>query len=752
MAEAIPDEVTQVSAAPPMPVDLARAPRAEAMPFEPSVSCPVCRVRVDPLRARAVLALETGFRYFCGRDCLDTYRTNEPSRRLATAAHGSEKTGARGEELVQEVITRPVQLTSISSPFPTWVPWLVLPATALGFWPDDLVRAVSAIALGVSLLVVLMASRIVREELSLFAFVLPTLGVAGLLSAALALRDPWLLTAAGLAVCTCYARELLAQQAEAPLSALLSELASRVPLRSRVSLIDAQDEQRHATRHSATESVRAGEEVLVEAGEVVPVDGVVARGEATVLPHAAAREPVPRGPGQALLAGARVLTGSLHVTATRVGAARALFRPLSFGQDMSPGAASVVRAVARAKGPLSLTLYALISAALALTFGASIWHAGAAFGAALLVFPVVSLVRGVRLSFVAGSALGASRGIVFRDAAALERAGRVNAAALSTDGTVTLGTPSLMEVSSLSREQSSEELTALAMGAEMACEEHPIARAIARYGAAHNISPASLRRVAYARGSGVSALVEGGGALVLGNRQALLNAGVSVAVADRDAQRAEAMGRSVIFMSVGGRARALFVLEDPVRPEARSAVQTLIDLGVEVVLLGGDHRATVEALARPLDITHIKAELSAEERAQEVTRLREAGVVVAAIGRAPEDELAFATADVALTLDAAGGVHEGDIAVGSNDLRDAADALVLSQRTRRNVQAVLSVTVVGGLTLAAVSALSVGHPALTLALALAIDAWALPSPVRLLRKRKRSFGATRSGTGLQRPV
>jgi cation transport ATPase len=461
---------------------------------------------------------------------------------------------------------------------------------------------------------------------------------------------------------------------------------------------------------------------------------------------------VPRGPGQALLAGARVLSGSLRVTATRVGAARALFRPLSFGQDLSPGAASVVRAVARAKGPLSLILYTLVCAGLALTFAGSFWHAAAAFGSALLVFPIVALVRSVRLSFVAGSALGASRGIVFRDAAALERAGRINAVALSTDGTVTFGNPSLMEVSALSREQSTDELTALAMGAESAIEEHPIARAIARYGAAHRITPASLRRVAYQRGFGVSALVEGGGALVLGNRQALLNAGVSVAVADREAQRAEAMGRSVVFMAVGGRLRALFVLEDLVRPEARAAVQTLIDLDVEVVLLGGDHRATVEALAKPLDITHIKAELSAEERAQEVSRLREAGMSVAVIGRAPEDELSFGAADVALTLDAAGGVHEGDIAVGSDDLRDATDALVLSQRTRRNVQAVVRVALVGGLSLAIVSALSVGHPALTLALALAVDAWTLPSPARLLRKRERAFAAPRSVAGRARPA
>ena len=163
MVDAIPEDVTQVSAAPLMPADLRSLPRAEAMPFEPSASCPVCRVRVDPLRARTVLALESGFRYFCGRDCLDTYRTSEPSRRLPVVTHPSEKIGARGEELVQEVITRP-QLASIPSTFPSWVPWLVLPATALGFWPDDLVRAVSALALAGALLVVLMASRVCKVD------------------------------------------------------------------------------------------------------------------------------------------------------------------------------------------------------------------------------------------------------------------------------------------------------------------------------------------------------------------------------------------------------------------------------------------------------------------------------------------------------------------------------------------------------------------------------------------------------------
>ena len=719
------------------------------MPYEPCLPCAACRRGVDPLRTRAVVAVDSGFRYFCGQECLDKFRVSEPSRRMPVMQPSAPGLGERGEELVQEVIT--ARVIDPTPALPMWPPWVVSTVCALGFWPDDVLRGGCALLLLVALGLVLQRSRLVLEESEGWGVLMTTGGVAALGVSALVLHDPWLLLSAGLGVLLCWLRELLARRTQRPLDAMLRELASRVPLRARVSLTDARDAEVCETRNSATQSVRAGEDVLVEAGEVVPVDGVVAAGEAEVVLHPAAHAAVARRPGDAVLAGARVTQGTLRLTATRVGSARALFRPLSFGQDLSSGSAAVLRAVARVKRPFVGTMYVALCGLLSFTFAPG-WPQGAAgLGAALLVFPVLSLVRGVRLSFVSAAALGASRGIVFRDAATLERAGRVSAAALCTDGTVTYGTSTLMEVSPLGRDdQEPAELTSLAMGAESAAEGHPIAEAIASYGRERGIEPAQLRRVAYTRGRGVTALVDGGGALVLGNRQALLNAGVSVAVADREAQKAESTARTVVFLAVGGRVRALFVLEDPVRPEARAAVQTLIDLDVEVVLLAGDHRTTVESLARPLDITHIKAELTGEERAQEVNRLREAGGVVAVLGHAPGDELSLAAGDIALTLDAAGGVHEGDIAVGSDDLRDAADALVLAHRARRNVRAVVGVALGGGLLLAMAAVLGVVHPVLVLALATAIDAWALPSPARLLRRRKRTFGATRSGVGMLR--
>jgi cation transport ATPase len=623
----------------------------------------------------------------------------------------------------------------------------VLPACVLAFWPDALVRVVCSLALLMALAAVLRAARLLQQESGSWAWLPPTGGTLALLVASALLHDPTLIVAAGLGVVLCWLREHLAESAQAPIDAMLDELEHFVPLRTRVSVQPTAPDadEAYATRSSFTQSVRAGEEVLVESGEVVPVDGVVAAGEATLLPHPSARVAVLRRQGDAVLAGARVIDGALRLTATRVGKARALFRPASFGQDAASGSASVIRTVERVSSPAVVTTFLSLACVLALAFGGSVAHSLAAIGTAILALPMFALVRGVRLSFVATSALGAAHGIVFRDAAALERAGRVGAAALSTEGTVTYGSYTLVEVIPLGRDQEFEELTALAMGAEGAAELHPIAHAIQEYGGARGIQPAPLRRVAYTRGRGVTALLDGGGALVLGNRLALLNAGVSVAVADREAQQAEAMARSVVFLAVAGRVRGLFVLEDPVRPEARAAVQTLIDLDLEVVLLGGDHRTTLESLARPLDITHIKAELSAEERAQEVSRLRDAGVVVAVIGRAPADELPLASGDIALTLNAAGGVHEGDIAVGSDDLRDAADALLLAQRARRSVQGVLNATLGGGVALVAAGVLSLLQPALILLLAMAVEGWALPSPARLLRNGKRVFGERRAG-------
>lgn len=707
----------------------------DKMPYEPSMPCAACATGVDPLRAPAVLASERGYRYFCSAECRESYRRADGSRRLAASPLAEANLGARGEELARVVLREvpsSVPAGAVRAPSP-WPLFVCGPAVALGFMPGPLPLLAASALLGLLTIWITVSARLPREDAGPVAWLAPPCGVFLLIvSAWVSTQRLSMLAAAALGVFAIWAREYLALRAQAPVDRLLSDLRARVPTRARLAV--QEPGQRELTDPgAATALLCAGDEVVVAEGEVVPVDGVVSLGEARVLPYPGAREPVVRRVSDALLAGARVVEGTLQVTATRVGDARALFRPVSFGLEDAPGAAQVTRLAARTRALLSGLLYVLFVSGLGLLFVRDARTALAGVGAALLAFPALSLVRGLKLPFVSASALAASRGMVFRDAVTMERAGRVTATALCTDGTVTLGSCTLIEVNPLSRDQDVGELTALAMGAEQAAEPHPIAEAVRRFGEERGIAPILLRRAAYTRGRGVTALVDGGGPLVLGNRQLLLASGVSVAVADREAQRAESEGHTVLFLSVGGRVRGLLIFEDPVRPEARAAVQRLFDLDVEVVLLSGDHRTSVEALARTLDITHVKAELSSEERAAEVGRLREAGGVVATIGRAPADELALSTADIALTLDAAGSSLEGDVAVASGDLRDAAEALLIARSARKAAQRTLASALGVGVSLGALGALGALHPVLIVALALSFDAWSLPTAARLLR-------------------
>ncbi|HEY8430271.1 MAG TPA: HAD family hydrolase, partial [Sandaracinaceae bacterium] len=233
----------------------------------------------------------------------------------------------------------------------------------------------------------------------------------------------------------------------------------------------------------------------------------------------------------------------------------------------------------------------------------------------------------------------------------------------------------------------------------------------------------------------VTAISPAGQELVVGNRALLLAEGVSVAVADAEAARAEERGHTVVFVGLEGRVRAIISLRDEDRLGARAAVQRLIDLGIEVVLVSGDHRGTVEALARHLDIGHVKAELLPDERGAEVRRLRETGGLVAAIGRAGHDDPALGAADVQVVLGAAGASEsERAVASTSEDVRDAAAALWLARAARRAAWRGTTAAALGGAFLVALSAGGVVAPAVAAVLALGIDAYALPSAARLLRR------------------
>lgn len=520
-----------------------------------------------------------------------------------------------------------------------------------------------------------------------------------------------------------------------PLERLIASLARCMPERAHVSVDRAARPLQVVSREVDTDTIRAGEDVLVGEGQTVPVDGVVQAGEGHVLAHPVARVPVVRRAGDPVIAGARVTDGAIRVVATRVGPDRALLRPARFGDGRALDVARLTRLTTRG---IQFAGFAVITGgALGLWLGEAggglAMRISAAAGV-LLAAPLLALRRAAEAPFVAAGATAVERGIVFQSAESLDRAGRVNVVALCTHGTITEGEPEVVEVHSVG-DGAVEQALAIAAGAEALIDQHPIARAIVRHAEVRAIPRESVRRVVAVAGRGLRGLSASGESIVIGNRQLLLDEGISVAVGDHEAERAEQRGFSVVFVAIDRRLRAIVVMRDEDRPGARAAVQRLMDLGCEVLLVSGDHRATVESLARPLDVDHVKAELTPEERSAEVRRLRDGGAIVAVIGQVGSDDATLAAADVPVVLGAAGGAEgERTVALTGDDVRDAAAALWLASAASREAKRAVGVAGLAGIVLTVLAMNGLAPPAMIALGAIAIDAFALPAAARLLRR------------------
>jgi cation transport ATPase len=259
----------------------------------------------------------------------------------------------------------------------------------------------------------------------------------------------------------------------------------------------------------------------------------------------------------------------------------------------------------------------------------------------------------------AGAARAARSGAFFRDAAAIETTGRVGTVVLPARGTLTEGTPRVTDIETIDeRGGDPGELVALAAAACLAAAPgHPVTSGLRAAAEQRGTLLPDVRRPVHRPGRGVLAAAPSGEDLVVGSRALLLAEGVSVAAADAAIASLEERGRTTVLVAVGGRVHGVIGLYDALRPGSREAVDALHALGVEPVILSGDSRTTVEAMAHELGIDHLRAEVEPERRADEVRRLSEAGTTVAVIGHPERDGAALDAADVAIALQSAAMPH-----------------------------------------------------------------------------------------------
>jgi cation transport ATPase len=303
------------------------------------------------------------------------------------------------------------------------------------------------------------------------------------------------------------------------------------------------------------------------------------------------------------------------------------------------------------------------------------------------------------------------RGIAFRTADALDRAGRVSSTAFCARGTLLLGEPEVTNIEPIGPQEPAAVL-ALVAGAHSGVTR-PAATAVLRAARARGVRPDAVRSPNVEPGFGVTAVASNGQPLIVGSRALMLREKVSIAVAEARITELEAMGRTVLLVALGGRLIGAVGMQDGLRPGARAAVQHLLDVGVEPVLLSGDARETCEALGRALGIEHIRPELLPGERGQEVRRLMDGGAIVAVVGHSPADDAALAAGDVSVALSTAGSsVADWGVQLASDDVRDAALGIRLAHSCRREAWLGLTLTLVPGIGAALAVAFGLVPPAL----------------------------------------
>ncbi len=435
--------------------------------------------------------------------------------------------------------------------------------------------------------------------------------------------------------------------------------------------------------------VKAGEEVVVEAGDVVGVDGVVTAGEAAVLPWLDATHEVTRREGEAVVAGARVVRGSLRLMTTWAANDRAWFRAATATAYRFDVKAPLARGARVVLERVSLAAAVLLGAAFLVTDASGV-EAVAAAAAATLAFSAFGVIAAVATHHARAQIDALAHGVAFKDPAAFHQAGATDVAVLCARGTVLLGEPEIVALETLGA-LDEETVLSLAAGAETV-STHPFASAVVRAARARGVTIENVRNANEHAGLGVTALSAAGEPLAVGSRALLLQERVSVALADARISELEAQGRSVLLVALNDKLVGIVALQDGLRAGARAAVQKLHDARIEPVLLSGEARETCETIARALDIDHIRPEVLPPDRGAEVRALGEGGHVVAVLGQPRTDDAALGAADVSIALGAAGSTPgEWSAGLASEDVRDAALALCLARVARERSRVALIV-------------------------------------------------------------
>jgi len=432
--------------------------------------------------------------------------------------------------------------------------------------------------------------------------------------------------------------------------------------------------ERGGWRELGVQQVLVGDIVLIKPGSRIPVDGSVVGGHSFVDQATITGEsmPVEKNPGKQVYAGTINQSGALEVRVERLGRDTTFGKIIQAVEQAEQSRAPIQRIADRLAG--YLVYFALAAAILTLL----VTHNMRSTISVIIVAGACGIAAGTPLAILGAIGRAAQQGAIIKGGLYLEKLAEVDTILLDKTGTLTFGTPRLLDVHPAPEISAALLLKTAAMAESRS--EHPVAKAILKKAIEMGIGYEDSSQFEYTPGRGVSAIC-GGEEVIVGSENFLLERGVSLSRGNGRGADAE------VFVARQGKFLGTLVVADLLRPEAKEAIGSLKSMGLRTVLLTGDAQAVAEDVGKKLGVHEVASELLPEEKLQYVKRLAAASHTVAMVGDGVNDAPALAQATVGVAMGSGTDVAQesADVVLIGSDLSKLVETLRIARRCRRTI-------------------------------------------------------------------
>ncbi len=438
-----------------------------------------------------------------------------------------------------------------------------------------------------------------------------------------------------------------------------------------------------------TQDVRLGDIVIVKSGQKIAVDGKILSGSIYADESAITGEslPVLKKAGDTVTGGTVCKSGYIRFAAEKIGEDTTLSKILKLVEEASSSKAPIARLADKVSGifvpavmgiaALSFLIWLFIEKDFALSLDIAI--------SVLVISCPCALGLATPTAIMVGTGLGASSSIIIKSARSLETAHKTDTVVLDKTGTVTEGKPVVTDIFT-SDGFNEEELLKIAMSAETP-SEHPLSKAITDFALSKNIPLFSADEFSVIEGRGISAKINGETVLA-GNALLMNENNISHSEMINKYDKLSQEGKTPLFFSKNGKLAGLIAVADTIKPTSRNAVNELLKMGTEVILLTGDNKKTAHYIAERAGIKTVIAEVLPDEKNAVINRLKAENKNVAMVGDGINDAPALMSADVGIAIGAGTdiAIESADIVLMKSDLNDVAAAIKLSKAVIKNIK------------------------------------------------------------------